>query len=194
MSIKNTTRQTLLIKVRDQYDEAAWNEFIAFYRPYVYRVIQNIKIITPVDLEDIVQEVMLISWKKLPEFVYTPEKGRFRSWISTITHRTAYAFKKKKNKSEVFQGSVKSEELQQGLSPEIDQVCQDEWEKHVSETAWENIKTKFDPQVLETFKRLASGEKGEIVAKELNLSQNSVYVYKKRVMAALQKEIAYLDD
>ena len=194
MSIKNTTRQTLLIKVRDQYDEAAWNEFIAFYRPYVYRVIQNVKIISPVDLEDIVQEVMLISWKKLPEFIYAPEKGRFRSWISTITHRTAYAFKSKKNKSEVFEGSVKSKELQQGLSPEIDQVYQDEWEKHVSETAWENIKNKFDPQVLETFKRLASGEKGEIVAKELNLSQNSVYVYKKRVMAALQKEIAYLDD
>jgi RNA polymerase sigma factor (sigma-70 family) len=194
MPKENKTRQTLLIKIRNQYDDSAWEEFISFYRPYVYRVIQNLRNINVTDREDIVQEVMLIAWKKLPEFEYSPVKGRFRSWLSTVTQRTAYAYWNKRHKSEFFDGAANAAELTVGLTPEVDKICQEEWEKHVADTAWANVSTKFDEQVLEAFQRLASGEKGEDVARQLGLSQNSVYVYKKRVMAALQKEIAYLDD
>jgi len=52
----------------------------------------------------------------------------------------------------------------------------------------------FEEKVLETFTRLSSGEEGKTVAEDLGLSLNSVCVYKKRVLAAFQKEIAYLDD
>ena len=194
MAKANNTRQTLLIKIRDQYDDAAWEEFISFYRPYIYRVVQNLQNINATDREDIIQEVMLIAWKKLPEFSYSPEKGRFRSWLSTVTQRTAYAHWNKRQKGEYFDGAVKADELSAGLSPEVEKICQDEWEQHVADTAWANIVDKFEPQILKAFQKLASGEKGEDVARELGLSQNSVYVYKKRVMAALQKEIAYLDD
>lgn len=194
MAKAKNTRQTLLIKIRDQYDDSAWEEFISFYRPYVYRVVQNLQNINSIDRDDIIQEVMLIAWKKLPEFTYCPEKGRFRSWLSTVAQRAAYAHWKKKQKGEFFDGAVKAEELEKGMSPEIEKLCQEEWEQHIADTAWANISDKFEPQILEAFQKLASGEKGDAVAQELGLSQNSVYVYKKRVMAALQKEIAYLDD
>ena len=68
-----------------------------------------------------------------------------------------------------------------------------EWQRHVSELAWERISERFDDKVLAAFRALAEGRKGEDVAVELGLSSNSVYVYKKRVLAALHKEIAYLD-
>ena len=194
MNQARNTRQTLLLKIRDQYNDAAWEEFIAFYRPYVYRVIQNLNHIELPDREDIIQEVMLIAWKKLPDFDYQPQKGRFRSWLSVITHRSANTYYHKSKKASVFKSHLTSEELEEGLPAEIENLCQQEWEKHVSETAWANISDKFESKVLQAFQKLASGEKGEQVALELGLSQNSVYVYKKRVMAALQKEIAYLDE
>lgn len=188
------TRQTLLLKIRNQHDDAAWQDFIQFYRPYIYRVVQNLKNINVNDREDIIQEVMLIAWKKLPDFDYNPSKGRFRSWLCTVAQRTAYAFWNKRNKGEFFEEAENSDQLQHGINPEIEKISQNEWEKHIADLAWESIASKFDPNVLEAFKRLASGEKGEVVANELKLSQNSVYVYKKRVLAALQKEITYLDD
>ena len=77
MNQARNTRQTLLLKIRDQYNEEAWEEFIAFYRPYVYRVVQNLEQIQVVDREDIIQEVLLIAWKKLPDFEYQTQKGRF---------------------------------------------------------------------------------------------------------------------
>jgi hypothetical protein len=45
---------------------------------------------------------------------------------------------------------------------------------------------------LTVFKALSQGQKGDAVAAEFGLSRNSVYVYKKRVLAALPQEIAYL--
>ena len=193
MSKPINTRQTLLFKIKNQYDDTAWNDFVQFYRPYIYRVIQNLNVST-CDREDIIQEVMLASWKKLPEFEYDTKKGRFRSWLCTVARRTAFAFHEKKNKSANFEDAVKSEELSSGVPAEVEELSTREWERHIADMAWENVSEKFDDQVLETFKKLASGEKGENVAAQLGLSQNSVYVYKKRVMAALQKEIAYLDD
>ena len=193
MSKPLNTRQTLLLKIRDQYDDSAWEEFIKFYRPYIYRVIQNLQVNTS-DREDVIQEVMLIAWKKLPEFEYDNSKGRFRSWLCTVARRTFIAMEDKKRKGEVFEDSLINEQLTQGIDCEIEELSRKEWQRHVAEMAWHNVSKKFDTQVTEAFKRLASGEKGEDVAQELGLSQNSVYVYKKRVQAALQKEIAYLDD
>ncbi|MCM8529818.1 MAG: sigma-70 family RNA polymerase sigma factor [Lentisphaeraceae bacterium] len=194
MSKEYNTRQTLLIKIRDQYDDSAWEEFIAFYRPYTYRVVQNFKNIQTSDRDDIIQEVMLIAWKRLPSFEYDMEKGGFRYWLGKVTQNAVYAYWNKSQKNNFFKETQNADQLQNGLDPEIDQICLEEWKKYIVEKAWEKVETQFNEATLEAFKRLSAGEKGEDVARELNLSANSIYVYKKRVLAALQKEIAYLDE
>ena len=194
MTTSSKTRQTLLNKIKNQYDEKAWNEFVAFYRPYIYRIIQNHYKINNVDREDVIQEVLLISWKKLPGFEYSSEKGRFRSWLGRVASNTALAFYRKNNKEASLSESEEFIQENQATEPEIEKVYQDEWEKHITDTAWKNISPMFEANVLDAFLRLSAGEEGKTVAKDLSLSINSVYVYKKRVLAAFQKEIAYLDD
>lgn len=194
MSKQYNTRQTLLIKIRDQYDDSAWEEFIAFYRPYIYRVIQSFKNIQAVDRDDIIQEVMLIAWKRLPTFEYSKDKGGFRYWLGKVTQNAVYAYWNKTQKNTFLKEADNADQLENGLDPEINQICLDEWKKYIVEKAWENVEKQFNKVTLEAFERLSSGEKGEDVAKALNLSANSIYVYKKRVLAALQKEISYLDE
>ncbi|MDF1756422.1 MAG: RNA polymerase sigma factor [Verrucomicrobiales bacterium] len=187
MSTPLNTRETLLHRLRDQDDEGAWEEFVSIYRPYGYRVVQNLGV-DPASCEDVLQDVMLIAWHQLPSFEYDAARGRFRSWFVTIIQRRVYALWKKS-------GRENGEPLPDtdAVDPEVDAIFQKEWERYVSDLAWERIKDRFSPTVLAAFKALASGQKGEDVAAELGLSVNSVYVYKKRVLAALRKEIAYLD-
>ncbi|MCM8525407.1 MAG: sigma-70 family RNA polymerase sigma factor [Lentisphaeraceae bacterium] len=194
MSRQYNTRQTLLIKLRDQYDDSAWKEFLEFYRPYIYRVVQNFKNIQTADREDIIQNVMVIAWKRLPTFEYKKDKGGFRYWLSKVTQNAVYAYWNKNTKNSFFDEAENAAELQNGLDPEIDRISNEEWKKYIVEKAWENVKKQFNEVSLEVFERLSSGEKGEDVAKDLKLSANSIYVYKKRVLAALQKEISYLDE
>ena len=194
MASTGKTRQTLLNKIKNQYDDNAWQEFVLYYRPYIYRIIQNHYKINNADREDVVQEVLLVAWKKLPEFEYSPEKGRFRSWLGRVTTNTSLAYYRKVNKNEASIESESFLENQSAVPAEIETVYREEWERHITETAWNNVSSKFEDQVIEVFNRLTSGEDGKKVAQETGLSINSVYVYKKRVLAAFQKEISYLDD
>ena len=194
MASTGKTRQTLLNKIKDQYDENAWQEFVLYYRPYIYRIIQNHYKINNTEREDVIQEVLLVAWKKLPEFEYSPEKGRFRSWLGRVTTNTCLAYYRKNNKNEASLENEHFLDDQKAVPPEIEAVYQEEWERHITETAWNNICSKFEDKVIEVFNRLTSGEDGKKVAEETGLSINSVYVYKKRVLAAFQKEISYLDD
>ncbi|MCM8535320.1 MAG: RNA polymerase sigma factor [Lentisphaeraceae bacterium] len=190
------TRQTLLEKLRDRYDEASWVEFQETYGPYIMRILRALHMNSH-DRDDLHQNIMLISWKSLPKFNYQPEKGSFRAWISTVTRRECGHFIKKRQKTFISVNEEESQRLKESLdtlaSPDIENNINNEWEKFISEKAWENIKPRFTEKVLDVFQRLSSGEDTVTVAHETGISESSVYVYKKRVLNTLQKEILKLN-
>ena len=190
------TRQTLLEKLRDKYDENSWLEFQSTYGPYILRILRALKMNSH-DCEDLQQNIMLIAWKSLPKFNYMPEKGSFRAWISTVTRRECGHFIKKRQKTFVSINEQEADRLKQALnsidSPEIEKNIILEWEKFISEKAWENIKDKFSEKVLSVFKRISIGEDTTAISLEMDISESSVYVYKKRVLNTLQKEILRLN-
>ena len=71
------TRVTLLEKIRDRHDETSWEDFVYYYKQYIYVVVRGMNL-NHHDAEEIVQMVLLKVWDKLPEFNYDSEKGRFR--------------------------------------------------------------------------------------------------------------------
>ena len=71
------TQKTLLIKLRDQHDEASWHRFIDYYKNYIYVVIKGLGV-GHSELDDVSQAILVKLWKNLPEFDYEPEKGTFR--------------------------------------------------------------------------------------------------------------------
>jgi RNA polymerase sigma factor (sigma-70 family) len=190
------TRQTLLEKLRDRYDDASWEEFQKIYAPYILRVLKAMNMNNH-DCQDLQQDIMLISWKSLPQFNYQPEKGSFRAWISTVTRREAIHYIKKRQKAFISTNSEEEQKLQESLrsidAPDIDNIIKQEWEKFISEKAWENIKNRFSENILMIFKKLSSGVDITSLAQEYELSESSIYVYKKRVLNTLQKEILKLN-
>ena len=38
----DSTRITLLQRIRDQHDESSWEDFVVHYRPYIFAVLRNI--------------------------------------------------------------------------------------------------------------------------------------------------------
>ena len=190
------TRQTLLEKLRDRYDESSWMEFQETYGPYILRVLRAMNMNSH-DSEDLQQNIMLISWKSLPEFNYQPERGSFRAWISTVTRREAVHYIKKRQKNFISVNEEESERLKEVLDtiskPEVEESITSEWQSFISEKAWENIKPRFSEKVLQVFEMLSKGNEVEEIARDLDISESSVYVYKKRVLNTLQKEILKLD-
>ena len=81
--MENKTRLTLIERLRNQYDDSAWDDFSSTYKDYIYVVIIRMGF-NPQDCEDLHQQVLLKLWNTLPDFSYDKNK-RFRSWIARVT-------------------------------------------------------------------------------------------------------------
>lgn len=191
------TRQTLLLKLRDKFDEDSWEEFINLYKPYIQAVIRNIGVFDS-DIDDVSQQVLIAAWQQLPKFKYEESKGRFRSWLTAVTKNTAKNFFRHKYrhvdriKEQLSAGE--GEVIARVASPEVDKIAEKEWEKYITDLAWGRIENRFQPHVKQAFLMIAEGKSVIETAETLDLTADTVYVYKYRVQKAFLREINFLDE
>lgn len=197
MTDKFNTRQTLLLKLKDQRDEQAWNDFYETYYRYIRAILWNMNM-KEADANDILQSVMLKIWNKLPEFDYETRKGKFRNWISIITANTAKNYIRSENRLYNCLNGEKSSWLDDyttaTLPPEIEEISSAEWEKFISSMAWENISKTLSDSVKETFERLMKGESTKDIAVAVGINENTVIVYKNRIKNKMYMEIVRLQN
>ena len=190
------TRQTLIAKIRNQHDEKSWEDFVNLYERYIFAVVLKMGV-TYDECDDLVQKVLLKLWKKLPDFDYEPNKCKFRTWMNTIIRGLVIdSFRK----SQRHQNDIKRASLQQINNnadelhlPEIYEIAEEEWEIHIANLAWENIKGEFQGKTADCFMLLCEGKSVTEVSESLDIKQNTVHVYRNRVQQKLHKEIRRLD-
>lgn len=190
------TSKTLLSKIKDQHDEKSWEDFVFYYRDYIYGIIMKMNI-NRSDADDITQRVLIKLWKTLPKFEYQPEKGRFRGWLCRITGNEVkdYLRRKKRRKTvstEDAPGEM-AENVQKISVPEIEELAEKEWRQYVSKLGWQNIVGDLDTKVSQCFLMFTSGVPVNEIAAELGIAESSVYVYKKRAQDKLRDEVMRLN-
>src|SRR5262249_54521926 len=77
---ERTTRATLLGRVRDGDDAAAWREFDGAYREMLLRFCRS-RGLQHADAEDVIQLVFVKLTGGLRRFEYDPGRGRFRDYL-----------------------------------------------------------------------------------------------------------------
>ena len=85
MSSAPETRPSLLIRVRDPADQAAWQEFVEIYRPVILRLAQH-KGMQAADAEDIAQEVLAAVAKAVEQREHDPKRAKFRTWLHRVAN------------------------------------------------------------------------------------------------------------
>lgn len=196
MSKVYKTSETLLFRVKNQRDDKSWNEFVGYYKNYIYIVARNMHL-DHHDTEDILQGVLLKLWVKLPEFEYSTQKGTFRGYLCTIIRNMAIDLIKKKSRMmHDAEGDAKLElkkYIDQVALPEVEVIADKEWKLFLANTAWGNVEKEISGKVLETYLLLLKGVSLDKVAEIVGIQKNTVYVYKLRVMEKIKKEISRLE-
>lgn len=189
------TRETLLQRIKNRHDDSAWADFAYYYRGYIYNLVRRMGL-DHHDAEEIVQMVLLKSWRKLPTFDYDPGKGRFRGWLCRVAGNAARNFirdNKRKTISLDEEREGDKSKLIPSVNPEIDKIAEDEWINYLPQLAWKNLENHFEENTKTTYQMLAAGDTVENVAEKLGISTNTVYVHKKRVKDRLREEVLRLD-
>lgn len=142
------------------------------------------------DLNDLSQSVLMVVTKKLPEFEHAGRVGSFRAWLRTITRNCLLKFwrenkvRPKATGDSEFQGQLN--QLADDTS-ELSQIWNREYDEFVLAAVLRQIKPEFKPQTWTIFQRLTlSAEKPKVVADDLGVTLNTVFVAKSRVMSRLR--------
>jgi RNA polymerase sigma factor (sigma-70 family) len=83
MAAAMRTHPSLLLRLRDTRDEAAWSQFAAIYTPLIFGFCHG-RGLTEADASDVTQEVFKAVAVALPRFEYDPARSSFRNWLFTV--------------------------------------------------------------------------------------------------------------
>ena len=187
------TRYTLLDRLKNEDDQQAWEDFKAYYDPFILIMLSKFNIAHS-DKDDLVQEILLSLWKSLKQFNPNDQRAKFRTWFSQIIYRRSMDFYRKKSRSDKNVESVKEDptQLKSFTEPEIEKVFQKEWEAHIVNVALDNISPMFSGKAIDVFKMAMKNIDTNTIAENFDLKPNTVIQLKNRVKNRLVKEIQTL--
>lgn len=82
------TRASLLLRLRNADDVAAWDEFVAIYGRVLFRVARG-RGLQPADADNLVQEVLFAIARSIGQWLERPDRGSFRAWLMRIARNEA---------------------------------------------------------------------------------------------------------
>jgi RNA polymerase sigma-70 factor (ECF subfamily) len=197
-----TTQTNLLSAVLDSQNREAWGQFYRVYAPMLRNFGRRLGV-SETDLDDLGQEVLMIAHRSLREQVYDPAKGRFRMWLFGIARRQALTVLRARGRrtriQHVSPAGNSVDLLAQVEDPRTEETIQEiwrqEWRYALLDEAMRQIRTEVGEREYEAFVLYAVQRLGvQKVAEQLSIAPASVYVYKGRVMAAIQKWLATFEE
>ena len=195
MSSLPETRASLLWRLPDAQDAAAWEEFVQIYGRAVYRGARRLGL-QPADADDLVQEVFRAVAKSISAWLDREQRGGFRAWLFAIARNTAINLLAR-SKFPAEGGDDAAERLAElpDSSEEISARFEIEYRRELFRWASEEVKDSFAEKTWTAF-WLSSVEGRPIadVAEQLGMSAGSVYIAKSRVIARLREAVRRFEE
>lgn len=176
-----TTRKSHLKRLSEM-DENAWREFYAKYRTMIYAV--GVKHhLSGHDLEDLMQSVIAVCCEKLRDFVYDPERCRFRSFLYRIVENVSRNMQRRKRRA----GGGPAAVVPAACEPDIDEKFMDEYRDFLLRCAVEQLKHAVASETFLIFEMLEIEERPVAeVAQLTNRSANALYCVRRRYLKKLR--------
>lgn len=187
-----TTRLSLVLRLRDPNDQAAWAEFVEIYEPFVYQLARK-KGLQDADAQDLCQEVFAAVASAIERWDPDPAKGKFRAWLFRIARNLLVNFLTSQRRSIRSSGSTSVQELleaQPAANAQAEAEFRAEFQRRAFRWAADQVKKEFTASTWQAFWRTGVENRSfAVVAKELNLSIGAVYIARSRVLARLRKRV-----
>ncbi len=182
------TRDSLLLKLRDRGDCESWHEFVAIYRPVVYRMARR-RGMQDADAQDLAQSVLISVAESLKRWESDPKRARFRTWLSRVARNAIIDAFRRVRPDAGKGGTAEMTRLEQ--QPALaDAEIDSEHRRELFRWAARQVRWEFAEETWLAFWMTAVEARiVQDVARELGKSPGAVYIARSRVMRRLQEKV-----
>lgn len=185
----DSTRNSLLLRIRDGKDAAAWRDFDALYRPMLTRFALA-RGLDAAEAEDVVQHAMMAVQAHIGTLDYDPAKGRFRGWLRTIVNnRIRNLLTSRRERSAETRDFNRPDPQDESPDQEFDLL----WMKEHLNYCLNLLKQEVEPDSYRAFDLFVLHDRPvDAVCAELRMNPNQLYSIKFRLtrkLAALMREV-----
>jgi RNA polymerase sigma-70 factor (ECF subfamily) len=188
------TRASLILRLKNDADQAAWGEFVEIYWPIVYRLARR-KGLQDADAEDLAQQVLASVAAAVHRWDPDRAPARFRTWLHRIArNRIINALTRRKPDRAAGGDSAEQTLADQAAGGPDSELLRDEHRREVLHWAARQIRGEFAPDTWLAFWRTTvEGRSAAVVAAELGKSVGAVYTARSRVMKRLRDKVSEWD-
>lgn len=185
------TRSSLITRLANVGDQEAWSEFCGLYEPLIYRQARRYGM-QHADAREMVQDVLVAVSTAIERFQPDRQRGRFRSWLFAIGHRTSRRHFRQLSRPDRAVGEQTPTSDVEQLADQDVEYPEQEFDAELRRRAFRHVAELVQPDFAEStwnafWKTAVLQNSIPDVAKELKMTVGSVYVARSRVMARLRQ-------
>lgn len=182
----DTTRPSLLIRVRNHRDQVAWHEFDTIYRPMLQRFAVA-RGLSQAEAEEMAQQCMTAVMKYIQGFEYDPKRGRFKGWLRTmVNNRIKNLFRDRRELQAESRDFKKAERTQEAPDALFYRVWRQEHLKH----CLRQVRTEVEDSTFNAFVAYVMEEKPiDTVCAAFDMKPNQVHAIKSRMMKRIRAKM-----
>jgi RNA polymerase sigma factor (sigma-70 family) len=187
-----TTRLTLLARLQEPANQAAWEEFVAVYEPAVYGFARK-KGLQDADARDLCQDVLRAVALAIERWDPDPRRGSFRGWMFRIARNMLINFCTHRRRHVGGTGDSAVHEALADLPGTMNgdsALYEAEYRRQLFVWAAGEVHNEFSASTWQAFWQTAvEGRETKSIAAELGVSTGAVYIARSRVIARLRQRI-----
>ena len=190
------TRESLLLEIQSQENQAAWVEFVEIYRPVVYGVATS-RGLQHADALDLVQVVFISIAKSIPRWEKKNSNTRFRHWLMRVAKNATINALTRRPADEALGGEAFLEGLVEAVQvePHQEQDLDLAYQRQIYLRAAEKVRAQVAEENWRAFEMTAiDGVSIETAAQELGKSPGAIYAARCRIMKQLTRHVSHLED
>jgi RNA polymerase sigma-70 factor (ECF subfamily) len=187
----NDTSLSLLARLCRSPESETWNRLVELYEPLLRSWLRQYDLQAS-DADDLIQEVLLAVSKDLAKFDHGGKAGAFRGWLKGILINRLRTFWRARDRRPHAPAGPQIEfHLAQLEDPasELSRIWSRQHDQYLARQLLALAQPHFDAKTWRAFQRVAlEGSRADVVAQELGMTVNAVFIAKSRVLGRLRRE------
>ncbi|MDB4533870.1 sigma-70 family RNA polymerase sigma factor [Vicingaceae bacterium] len=197
MAVDSKTSASLILRLQDPADHAAWSQFAEIYEPLIARMATQMGM-QPADVAESTQEVLMHLTSVVRQWQPREQTGSFRSWLRRVARNVMIRFLQTRDHRCMGTGDTGVHKQLAENSNRLgfeSQLYDIEFRHQVFGWVVNKIEKDFQQPTWQAFwLTMVENRPIKEVANEIQVSVGAVYIARSRVMRRLQNEVKKLID